>query len=71
MMERPLPYADVVPVDRIQDYLYRKTGTLIKKPKIGGYVRSKVIRTITRPRRCGGGTFTRRAWLDDFIRRNS
>jgi len=70
-VDRPLPYSDIVPIDGIQDYLYRKTGTLIKKPRISRYVRSGAIRTITRPHRAGGGTFTRRAWLDEFIQENS
>jgi len=71
MPKRPLPYDDVVTIDGIQDYLYRVTGTLLKKPRIRRYVRSGAIRTITRPRLYGGGIFTRRAWLDDFIRENS
>jgi len=68
---KPLPYNDVVPIEKVQDYLYRKTGTLMKEPWIKKQIRSRALRTITRPERYGGGTFTRRAWLDDFIRRYS
>lgn len=68
---RPLPYSDLVQLDKIQDYLYRKTGTLMKRPRIKECVRSGAIETITRPRRYGGGTFTRKTWLDKFIEKNS
>jgi len=68
---RPLPYDDVIPLEKVQDWLYRRTGTLVKEPWIRKQVRSRALRTITRPRRYGGGTFTRVAWLEDLISRYS
>jgi len=71
IVPRPLPYKDVVTRDMVRDYLYRRTGVLVKEPWIEEQIRSKALRTITRPPRYGGGTFTRKAWLEDFIRMNS
>lgn len=64
---RPLPYDDAIPLGRVRDWLYTRTGVLVKESWIRKQVRSRTLRTLTRPRRYGGGTFTRQAWLEDLI----
>ncbi|NOQ21597.1 MAG: hypothetical protein GQ565_02955 [Candidatus Aegiribacteria sp.] len=69
--DKPLPYDDAVPYDGIQAYLCRKTGVVLTPQQIGKHITSRNIRTVTKPRKYGGGVFTRKAWLDDFIEKNS
>lgn len=68
---RPLPYDDVVPYDKIQDYVYRKTHVMLTPYRLRRLVTTRKLRTIERPKRFGGGVFTRKQWLDEFIRANS
>jgi hypothetical protein len=69
--ERLLPYTDLVPRDKIQDYIYLKTKVILPRMYVMQLIGRGRIRTITRPRRYGGGMFSRRAWLDEFIETNS
>jgi len=68
---RPLPYKDTLLREQIADYVHRRTGVLLTKYRIGRDIRCGAIRTIKRPRIYGGGVFTRKAWLEDYIRDNS
>jgi len=68
---RPLPYDDVVPYDKIRDYVYRKTRVMLPPRQLRRLVNARELRTIERPRRFGGGIFTRKQWLDEFIKANS
>lgn len=69
--DRPIPYDDIVTLDRIQDYVYKRTRYLAEPKEIRRWIRDRRIQTITRPRMYGGGTFTRKKWLNQFIEENS
>ena len=68
---KPLPYDDVLPIGKVRDYIHRQTGVMITACRLGRIVNSGELRTIKRPRQYGGGTFSRRTWVDEFIERSS
>ena len=67
----PLPYPDAIARDKIRDYIHRKTGVMITKCRQSRAIASGELLMMTRPRRLGGGVFSRKSWVDDYIRRNS
>lgn len=65
------PYPDLLRRDQIQAYFFKRTGTLVTLHRIGRWIAAGEIPMIRRPRRYGGGWFTRKAWLEALIARHS
>ena len=71
MASRRDPYPDLIQKDRIQQWLYERTGTRVSKCRIGRWITTGEIPLIQRPRRYGGGQYTRGVYLDALIARYS
>jgi hypothetical protein len=70
-MPSPLPYPDAIARDKIRDYIHRKTGVMITACRLSRAIASGELLTMRRPRKLGGGEFSRKAWVDDYISRHS
>jgi hypothetical protein len=68
---KPPCYPDLVPRDQIQTYLRKHTGTLVSKNRIGRWIAAREIRMISVPCRGGYKWYTRRAYLEELVRRYS
>jgi len=67
----PDPYPDLLRKDQIQTYILKRTGTLVSKQRIGGWIARGELWIMQRSVRYGGGRFTRKLWVDNLIKKYS
>jgi hypothetical protein len=62
--------SDLLNLNQIQNYIYRRTDTLVSKQRIGRWINQGELVVMRLPGR-RGHRVTRKAFVDDLIRRYS
>lgn len=61
---------DYIPVSKIQTYLTKRTGVVLTRRQIGYWIGQGEIKVLHMLRRLGGGRWTRKSWLEEFVQRH-